>query len=103
MRDPGERPLSLQEWVVLCIACEKPTYGFAIAGLLSREGSLGQVWQVSKRAVYSALPRLEQRGLVQATGQEPTSVGPARSLVQANPARPQGGQDVAAHTRGAWP
>ena len=83
MPDPGEQPLSLREWVVLCIACEKPTYGFAIARPLSREGSLGQVWQVSKRAVYSALPRLEQRGLVQATGQESTKVGPARSLVTA--------------------
>jgi len=81
MGDPGERPLSLQEWVVLCIACENPTYGFAIAALLSREGSLGQVWQVSKPAIYRAIVRLEQRGLVQATGREPTNVGPARSLV----------------------
>ena len=81
MRDPGEQPLSLREWVVLCIACEKPTYGFAIAGLLSREGSLGQVWQVSKPAVYRAILRLEQLGLAQADGQEPTKVGPARSLV----------------------
>jgi DNA-binding PadR family transcriptional regulator len=83
MHDPGDRPLSLREWVVLCIACEKPTYGFAIAGLLSREGSLGQVWQVSKTVVYRAIVRLEQLGLVQATGQEPTKVGPDRSLVTA--------------------
>jgi PadR family transcriptional regulator AphA len=86
MRDPGERPLSLRQWPVLCIACEKPTYGFAIAGLLSREGSLGQVWQVSKPAVYRAIARLEQLGLVQATGREPTNVGPDRSLVTATPA-----------------
>ena len=83
MRDPGEQPLSLRQWPVLCIACEKPTYGFAIARLLSREGSLGQVWQVSKPAVYRAIVRLEQLGLVQATGQEPTKVGPDRSLVTA--------------------
>ena len=83
MRDPGEQPLSLRQWPVLCIACEKPTHGFAIAGLLSREGSLGQVWQVSKPSVYRAIVRLEQLGLVQADGQEPTTVGPARSLVTA--------------------
>ena len=78
MRDPGERPLSLRQWPVLCMACEKLTYGFAIAGLLSREGSLGQVWQVSKPAVYRAIARLEQLGLVQATGREPpTSARPA--------------------------
>jgi len=81
MPDPGEQPLSLRQRPVLCIACEKPTYGFAIAGLLSREGSLGQVWQVSKPSVYRAIVRLEQLGLVQADGQEPTNVGPARSLV----------------------
>jgi len=81
--DPGDRPLSLKEWLVLCLACEKPTYGFAVAGLLSRNGSLGRVWQVSKPAIYLALLRLEQLGLVQMAGKQPTSSGPARSLVQA--------------------
>jgi hypothetical protein len=51
MPDPGERPLSLCEWPVLCVACAGPTYGFAIAGLFSRGGSLGRVWQVSKPTI----------------------------------------------------
>lgn len=83
MPGPGERPLSLKEWLVLCLVCEEPTYGFAIAGLLSRNGSLGQVCQVSKPAIYRALLRLEQLDLVQMAGEQQTHTGPARSLVKA--------------------
>ena len=36
--------LSLAEWLVLCLVSEKPMYGFAIAGLLAEDGSLGRVW-----------------------------------------------------------
>jgi hypothetical protein len=43
MRYPSDRPLSLQEWLVLCLVGDQPTYGFAVAGLLSPEGSLGRV------------------------------------------------------------
>ena len=86
MPDPGERPLSLREWLVLCIACEEPTYGFAIAGLFPRGGSLGRVWQVSKPAIYRAIGRLERLGLVQTAGQQHTKDGPARCLVTATQA-----------------
>jgi DNA-binding PadR family transcriptional regulator len=68
MPDPPKRPLSLIEWVVLCIACEKPTYGAVIAGLSSRGESLGRVWLISKAGVYRAIPRLEQFGLVRRLG-----------------------------------
>jgi DNA-binding PadR family transcriptional regulator len=61
--DPGEQRLLLSDWLVLCVVCEKPAHGFAVAGLFSREGSLGQAWQVSKPAVYAAMQRLERLGL----------------------------------------
>jgi PadR family transcriptional regulator AphA len=83
MPDPGERPLALTEWPVLCVACEKPTYGFAIAGLFSHGRSLGRVWQISKPTIYRAIRRLEWLGLVQLAGQQHTDSGPARSLVKA--------------------
>ena len=83
MPDPTERPLSLREWVVLCIVCEGPTHGFALGKLFSRGGSLGRVWQVSRLAVYGALRRLEQRGMVQWAGEQRTNLGPDRSLVTA--------------------
>jgi DNA-binding PadR family transcriptional regulator len=75
--------LTLTEWLVLSLACEGPTHGFAIARLLSQQGSLGQVWRVPKPVIYRALPRLEELGLVRAAGEQPTSQGPVRSLVEA--------------------
>jgi DNA-binding PadR family transcriptional regulator len=75
--------LSLTEWLVLCLADEGPTHGFAIARLLERQGSLGQVWRVPKPVIYRALSRLEQLGLVRAIGEQPTSVGPVRTVLEA--------------------
>ena len=86
MPGPGERQLRLSDWVVLCVVCERTTHGFAIAQLFSHEGSLGQAWQVSKPAVYAAIQRLDELGLVQTVGEQSTSQGPTRSLVKATPA-----------------
>jgi len=86
--------LSLAEWLVLCLICEKPRHVFALAALLSHEGDMGRVWRVPKPVVYRALQRLEQLGLVRTTEQQPSSHGPVRSLVDAT--RP--GRDKAA----AW-
>jgi len=83
MRYPGDRPLSLQEWLVLCIACEQPTYGFAVAGLLSRDGRLGRIWHVPKPAIYRAVLRLERLGLLRVAGQQHTNQEPDRLLVTA--------------------
>src|SRR5262249_42951919 len=83
MHYPGDRALSLPEWLVLCIAYEQPTYGFALAGLLSRDGRLGRIWHVSKPAIYRAVLWLERLGLVQVAGQQHTSQEPDRLLVTA--------------------
>ena len=83
---PGERPLSLTEWLVLCLACEGPTHGFALARLLSRTGSLGRVVRASKPTIYRALLRLEQLGLVQMAGAQHTNIGPDRSVITATQA-----------------
>ena len=83
MPEPGEQQLLLSDWLVLCVVCEQPTHGYAVARLFSHGGSLGRVWQVSRLAVYGAMRRLERLGLVQMAGQQHTSQGPARSLVKA--------------------
>ena len=83
MPEPGEQQLLLSDWLVLCVVCEQPTHGYAVARLFSRRGSLGRVWQVSRLAVYGAMRRLERLGLVQMVGQQHTSQGPARSRVKA--------------------
>jgi DNA-binding PadR family transcriptional regulator len=86
MTSPEEHSLSLSEWLVLCLVCEQPRHGFAIARLLEAEGSLGKVWRVPKPVIYRALQRLEQLGLVRTTEQQASSRGPVRSLIDATPA-----------------
>jgi DNA-binding PadR family transcriptional regulator len=85
-RSAGGRRLSLAEWLVLCLVREGPTYGLVLAGLLDRNGSLGQIWSVRKGVVYVALQRLERLGLIRTAGRQQTSQGPARSLLEATPA-----------------
>jgi PadR family transcriptional regulator AphA len=77
--------LSLAEWLVLCLVSERPRHGFAIAGLLTDDGSLGRIWHVRKMVVYRAVHRLEQLGLIVASGKQPTSQGPARVPLQVTP------------------
>jgi DNA-binding PadR family transcriptional regulator len=78
--------LSLAEWVVLCLVCEQPTHGWAVAALLARDSDLGQIWQIQKSMVYRAMDRLEQLGYVRMIGKEPSSHGPVKSLSRATPA-----------------
>jgi PadR family transcriptional regulator AphA len=83
VRYPSDPRLSLPEWLVLGIVCEQPTYGFAVAGLLSRDGRLGRIWHVSRPMIYRAVMRLERLGLVQVSGWQPASQDPDRLLVTA--------------------
>src|SRR5215469_6669097 len=103
MRYPSDRPLSLQEWLVLCIACEQPTYGFAVAGLLSRDGRLGRIWHVPKPAIYRAVLRLERLGLLRVAGQQHTNQEPDRLLVTATRPGRRAARGCHAPTSCAWP
>ena len=81
-----ESSLSLAEWLVLCLVCEQPSHGFALATLLGYEGEVGRVWRVPKPVIYRALQRLEVLGLVKTIEQQASSQGPVRSLVDASKA-----------------
>jgi DNA-binding PadR family transcriptional regulator len=85
--------LSLAEWVVLCLVSEKPTHSFAIASLLAKDGSLGQVWHVQKAVAYRAAERLVQLGLITATEKQPSNLGPARSQLEATSKGEQAARD----------
>jgi PadR family transcriptional regulator AphA len=90
----ASRPaLSLTEWLVLSLGSEGSTHGFAIARLLGQQGDLGRVWRVPKPVIYRALARLEQLGLLRVVGEQPTSVGPVRSVVEATDAGRQAAAD----------
>jgi len=86
--------LSLAEWVVLCLACEGPSHGFALARILGSDGELGHIWRVPKPVIYRALQRLEDAGLLELVELQASTEGPVRSLVEATRA----GRDAAA----AW-
>jgi PadR family transcriptional regulator AphA len=81
-----ESSLSLAEWLVLCLVCEQPSHGFALATLLGYEGEVGRVWRVPKPVIYRALQRLEMFGLVKTIEHQASSHGPVRSLVDATKA-----------------
>lgn len=83
MSAPAQPRLSLAEWLVLCLVCEAPAHGFAITRILADDGDLGQIWRVPKPVIYRALQRLEAVGLVATIEIQPSSEGPARSLVDA--------------------
>lgn len=82
-RRHGEPALSLAEWLVLCLVCEEPRHGFAIARLLDSDGSLGRIWRVPKPVVYRSVQRLEQLGLVRSAEAQPSHQGPAKSPIDA--------------------
>src|SRR5260370_41079516 len=80
-RPRSERTLA--EWLVLCLVSEQPRHSFAIARLLAQDGSLGQVWYVPKAMVYRSAQRLEQLRLITSGERQPSTLGPARSELQA--------------------
>jgi DNA-binding PadR family transcriptional regulator len=83
MAAPTQPRLSLAEWLVLCLVREAPTHGFAITRVLAEDGDLGQIWRVPKPVIYRALQRLEAFEFVVTVEVQPSSSGPARSLVDA--------------------
>lgn len=78
---PSDGPaLSLSAWLVLCLICEQPTHGNAIADLLGRGGALSQVWA---RAQVGGLPLPDAAGAARpcsdhryAAGHERAGQGP---------------------------
>jgi DNA-binding PadR family transcriptional regulator len=74
--------LSLAEWVVLAVICERPTHGFAIGQITAPDGELGRIWQIPRPLVYRAIGRLEEAGLIAADAVEPGR-GPQRTIYRA--------------------
>ena len=86
MPECDEPSLSLTEWLVLCLVCEKPAHGFALGSLLGAGGELGRVWQVPRPLIYRALHRLEALALIGPAGLERSAAGPVRQVSRATAA-----------------
>jgi PadR family transcriptional regulator AphA len=76
--------LSLAEWIVLAVAAERPTHGFAIAQLTAPHGNLGRVWHIPLPVVYRSIGRLLDTGLLTLDAVE-SGRGPQRTLYTATP------------------
>jgi PadR family transcriptional regulator AphA len=62
------------------------THGNALTQQLARYGEVGHIWNVQKAVVYRSLNRLTDLGLIRSAGEEPSTKGPARLLVEATEA-----------------
>jgi DNA-binding PadR family transcriptional regulator len=79
----AQAELSPAEWASLALLTEQPAHGFAIARALAPGGEIGRVWSCSRPLVYRALGVLEEAGLIEERGSEPSSAGPRRTLLGA--------------------
>ncbi len=76
----NDRELTPGEWSVLALLREQPAHGWALATALSPEGEVGSVWSLGRPLVYRSLEILEQRGLIEPAGLEPSVRGPQRTV-----------------------
>lgn len=77
--EPGPTPLSLAEYAVLGLVAGSGTHGFAVARVLAPAGEIGQMYSVARPAVYRAIERLIDTGLVRRMEAEPGQRGPQRT------------------------
>lgn len=73
------------EWIVLAIAAEGATHGWAVAGLLRAGGPLGEAWSSSRPLVYRAIDHLMETGLLRSAGRS-EGRGPDRAVFEITPA-----------------
>jgi PadR family transcriptional regulator AphA len=73
--------LPLTEVVVLALAAEGTTHGWALARTLAPDGEVGAIWTVHRSLVYRAVGRLTAAGLLRERGLAPGERGPNRTLV----------------------
>ena len=70
---------SLAEYVVLGLVAQGASHGFAVARLLGPDGDMGRVYRLARPAVYRAIERLIDGGLIEAMDVVPGNRGPKRT------------------------
>ena len=78
-----KRSLSLGEWAVLALLCEKPMHGYAVAATMARDGEVGAIWSLGQPLTYRALTVLQGLDLVEVSGESPGDRAPRRTELSA--------------------
>jgi len=76
---------SLTEWAVLGLLREGSAHGWDVARAFTPDGSIGNVWTVSRPLVYRAISVLRELGYVEDRGSARSASGPERVLLAPTP------------------
>lgn len=75
--------LSVGEWAVLALLCERPAHGYAVSAELAPDGGLGRIWSVKQPVIYRTLTVLKSMELVEVAGVRPGDQAPQRTELRA--------------------
>jgi PadR family transcriptional regulator AphA len=78
-----KKDLSVGEWAVLALLCERPTHGYAIRTAMAPDGDLGQIWSLGQPHTYRALGVLREMQLVEVAAVAPGDSAPPRTELKA--------------------
>jgi PadR family transcriptional regulator AphA len=78
-----KKSLSLGEWAVLALLCERPMHGYAVAATMARDGEVGAIWSLGQPLAYRALTVLQGLDLVEVHGESPGDRAPRRTELAA--------------------
>ena len=77
--------LSIGEWAVLALLCERPAHGYAIAAAMAPNGELGRIWALGTPLTYRAIGVLRSMGLLEICAITPGDKAPNRTEMCATP------------------
>lgn len=76
--------LTVGEWAVLALLCERPLHGYAVAAAMEPDGEIGRIWGQRQQLAYRAIRVLRDLGLVEVVGTRPGDRAPRRTELRAN-------------------
>ena len=80
-----KRDLTVGEWAVLALLCERPMHGYALGLAMAADGELGQIWSLKRPLAYRALKVLESMELIEVAAVLPGRQAPDRTELHATP------------------
>jgi DNA-binding PadR family transcriptional regulator len=81
-----KRSLSVGEWAVLALLCERPLHGYAVAAAMAPDGEIGRIWSLGQPLTYRALSVLQSLELVEVGAVMSGTRAPRRTELKATAA-----------------